>query len=287
MFEVHPRGTGEFLPTPDAGSWEPAGSHEPVDGPIRGPIAPRWVFPVIDGLVGARPTRVVGVDAQTPAIHRLRIERPAGYRFRPGQHALLRLVTDHGPDLRPLSLAGPPDGPHLEFATRAGTSAFKQAFLALQPGDPVKVSRPMGGLRYDDTHPAVLVAGGIGITPLRSLLRAGDVGPGAQPIRLLYSNRTAGDIPFADELSALARGRDDVSITWVLTQPDDGPLPDGAHVGRISEDLLRRQELELPGAIFYVTGPAAMVSDVRQMLRRVGVEGRRVRSVAQGYRRAP
>jgi hypothetical protein len=75
----------------------------------------------------------------------------------PGQHAVLRLHTDQGPDLRPLSIATPPDTDELEFATRIGPSAYKQAFAALQGGDRVKVSRPMGSFRLDPTRPAMMV----------------------------------------------------------------------------------------------------------------------------------
>ena len=250
---------------------------------VRGPIAPRFAFPVIDAAVRARQTRVVALDAETETIQRLRIERPEGYRYRAGQHALLRLTTEHGPDLRPLSLAGPPEGHVLEFVTRAGTSAFKQAFAALRPGDPVKVSRPMGGFSYDSTRPAVFVAGGIGITPLRSVLLS-DAASVAAPVRLLFSNRSAAEVPFVEELSALAGRRPNLSITWILTAASGGELPGPVHAGRLSAALLRRQAEDLPDGIFYVTGPAAMVSDVRSMLRGVGVADRRIRSVAQGYR---
>ncbi len=257
------------------------GVHTQLEG--RGPVAPRFAFPVIDTVVRARRTRVVALDAQTETIQRLRIERPQGYQYRAGQHALLRLTTAQGPDLRPLSLAGPPEGPVLEFVTRAGTSAFKRAFAALEPGDTVKVSRPMGGFGYDATRPAVFVAGGIGITPLRSVLLS-DATPVAAPVRLLFSNRSAGEVPFVEELSALARRRPHLTITWILTAAEGGDLPGPVHAGRLSPALLRRQAEDLPDGIFYVTGPAAMVGDVRSMLRDIGVADGRIRSVAQGYR---
>jgi len=251
--------------------------------PTRGPIAPRFAFPVIDTFVGAQQTRVVGLDQPTAGIHRLRIERPPGYAFRPGQHALLRLSTSEGPDLRPLSLAGPASGAYLEFATRTGASAFKRAFVALRPDDPVKVSRPMGGISYDSARPAVFIAGGIGITPLRSLLLSEDLGSTA-PVRLLFSNRSADEVPFADELSALARRRTNLSITWILTAPTGGGSVGPVHIGHLSADLLDRHAQDLPEAVFYVTGPAAMVSDVRLLLTGLGIPRRRIRFVAQGYR---
>ena len=76
--------------------------------PAPGPRAPRFAFPVIDRVIGARATRVLGIDSQTPSVVRLRLERPMGYQFEASQHALLRVSTSMGPDLRPLSLAGAP-----------------------------------------------------------------------------------------------------------------------------------------------------------------------------------
>jgi ferredoxin-NADP reductase len=252
--------------------------------PARAPIAPRFAFPVIDRLVGARPTRVVALGTETATIHRLQLERPEGYRYSAGQHALLRLATEQGPDLRPLSLAAPPDTDHLEFATRAGTSAFKRAFLALRPGDQVLVSRPMGGFAYDAARPAVFVAGGIGITPLRSLLLSGGAHASGAEARLLFSNRSADEIPFLEELSTLQRSRPELSITWIVSSPTAGASPLPAHIGRISAELLQAQATDLPDALFYVTGPAAMVSHVRAMLLGIGVARSRIRHIAQGYR---
>jgi ferredoxin-NADP reductase len=261
-------------------------TYSPIEAtaPTRGPRAPKFAFPVIDRIIGARLTRVLAVDAQTPTIVRLQLERPADYRFRASQHALLRVSTKQGPDLRPLSLAGAPDSHHLEFATRAGTSAFKHAVFALRPGDFVQVSRPMGGLSYDPTRPAVFVAGGIGITPVRSLLLSAETATAQAPIRLLFSNHAAVEIPFADELAAVAGQRQNLSITWVLTSPSAVALPGPVHGGRLSAELLHEHAAELPDAVFYVTGPAAMVSDVIAMLRGVGVTRNQIRALAQGYR---
>jgi ferredoxin-NADP reductase len=252
--------------------------------PARGPRAPKFAFPVIDQIVGAKVTKVLGLDAQTPTIVRLQVERPAGFQFRASQHVLLRVSTNQGPDLRPLSLAGAPDSAHLEFATRAGTSAFKQAVLALRPGDVVKVSRPMGGLTYDPTRPAVFIAGGIGITPVRSLLLAMGTCTTQAPIRLLFANHSAEEIPFADELAAISDQHEDLSVTWVLTSPSTLALPGSVHGGRLDEEVLRKHVAELPDARFYLTGPTVMVSDVHAMLRNIGVTRGRIRSVAQGYR---
>jgi ferredoxin-NADP reductase len=246
----------------------------------RGPVAPRVVFPLIDTLLGARPATVLEGRPETPTIVRLRLERPPGFHHHPGQHAVLRLRTDQGPDLRPLSIASPPDADELEFATRIGPSAYKRAFAALEAGDQVKVSRPMGSFRLDPTRPAVMVSGGIGITPLRSMLSAAATSGHSAPIRLLFSNRTAEEIPFRLELDQLARHLD-LRITWVLSESAAGAPSSDVLAGRIEADHLREQLRQLPDAVFYLTGPAAMVDDLTGMLRHIGLPRSQLRRSRQ------
>ncbi len=252
-----------------------------VADPGRGPVAPRFAFPVIDRVLGARPATVLGLRTETPTILRLWLERPDGFEHRAGQHAVLRLQTDLGPDLRPFSIASPPDADQLEFATRIGTSTYKRTFATLHSGERVKVSRPMGSFRFDPSRPAVMVAGGIGITPLRSMLADAIASGHAPPIRLLFSNRTAEEIPFRVELEALALAHRDLHITWVLSASTTGAPSGDVVAGRITVEHLRAQLRELPDAVFYVTGPAVMVNDFAGSLRDIGVHRSQLRQSKQ------
>ncbi len=244
-------------------------THSTADGatvPSMGPLAPPPVIAVLDRLLGVGPTTVLEVRAETPTIVSLRLGRPPGYLYHSGQFAMLRLATPSGPDLRPLSLASEPHQRDLRFATRRGPSVFKQALLRLSPGDEVKVSRAMGSLRLDPSRPAVLVAGGIGAAPMLSLAAGASVRPAA-PLRLLLSNRTVDEIPFRPELEHLSRLHPDMRITWQVT----------SQAGRITAEQLRRQADEVGDAVFYVTGPAPLVTDVVGMLRGTGVPRSRIR----------
>ncbi|MFC0682643.1 ferredoxin--NADP reductase [Lysobacter korlensis] len=252
--------------------------------PGRAPVAPGWVFPALDRLTGARTARVAAIDTLAPGTVRLRIERPSGYSFTAGQFALLRVATPSGPDLRPLSLAGSPESELLEFATRVGASAFKQTVFGLERGDEVKVSRPMGGLRYDPGRPAVLIAGGTGITPLRSLLLSNAALSSPAPMQLLFSNRHWQWIPFRDELAEQERARENLHITWVQTSPVGTSRGANIHHGRITPELLRSRLEQLPDAVFYVGGSAAMTAEITGILRGLGVARGRIRSARQGRR---
>jgi ferredoxin-NADP reductase len=254
----------------------------PIAG--RRPLAPAFAFPVIGLLTGMREARVTAVTDETPTIRSIHLEPPSGYHFRAGQHALLRLDTEAGPDMRPLSLASAPSQRVLEFATRVGPSAFKRAFFDLRPGDRVKVSRPMGRWTIDASAPAVVFGGGIGITPVKSVLLESAM-EHQLPVRLVLSNRNAAEIPFAAELTALTRRAPCVSVAWHLTETS-GDGPDGeVYGGRIDRAAVEREVAAAdPDAVFYITGPDAMVRLVAGLLAEAGVPSSRVRPLAQGYR---
>lgn len=257
--------------------------HElPVRG--RGPVLPPFTFAVIDRALGTRRATVLGVRAETPTIVSLRIARPAGFTHSAGQHVMLRLATQQGPDMRPLSIASMPDADEVEFATRIGPSAFKQAFSNLRPGDQVKVSRPMGDFAYDPDRPAIMVAGGIGITPLRSMLmtlaRTRRTG---QPVRLLFANRSLEEAPYRADLERLVQLHPELHVTWIVRDLPAGSPNGDVLAGRIDHALLRRVSEINAGAIYYVTGPADMVKAMTAVIHDIGVSKHQVRQSRQTF----
>ena len=250
----------------------------------RGPVLPPFAFALIDRALGTRQATVLEVRAETPTIFSLRLARPPGFTHSAGQHAMVRLATQHGPDMRPLSIASMPGADELEFATRNGPSAFKQAFLGLRPGDPVKISRPLGAFEFDHDRPAVMVAGGIGITPIKSMLSTLAPTPRTrQPVRLLFANRSLDEIPYRKHLERLAEQHCELRITWVLRDlPATSPRGEVV-AGRVDHDLLRRVAAEHPGAVYYVTGPAPMVTDLTTQIRDIGVPKSRIRQSRQTF----
>ena len=252
--------------------------------PSRGPVFPRFSFPLVDRALRTRPATVLDLRAETPTILSLRLTRPASFDHSAGQHVMLRLDTSRGPDMRPLSIASDPHSDELEFATRIGPSAFKRAFKALRPGDQVKVSRPLGSFAYDPGSPAVMIAGGIGITPLRSILSTLSTSKRpVPPVRLLFANRGLEEVPYRDDLERLAHLNPELRITWVLPE-EPVPSPSGdVLAGRIDHDLLSQVNVEHPDATYYVTGPASMVADMAAAIRDIGVPKSRIRQSRQTF----
>jgi len=205
-----------------------------------------------------------------PNVHAIRVDRPPGFEFRASQ--AVRLVL--GNEARPFSIASGPERPYLDFATRRSDSEFKRAFFALAPGDSVRIVGPRGRFLLEEDRPAVLVAGGIGITPLRSMLQhAADARLGT-PLTLVYANREPSEIAFRAEVEAWANEVPDLRVLHIVSQPDLGWK---GRVGRVDTDLLAAGLAGRDGALFYVSGPPAFVQRVLEATVPLAIERGRIR----------
>lgn len=195
--------------------------------------------------------------------------KPESFSYRPTQFTFLQLLTEWGLDVRPMSLATSPTRPHLEYAVRLSDSPYKRAFAALRPGDEVAVFGPIGDFVLQETRPAILVAGGIGVTPLKGMAEYAADRALSIPIRLLYSNRSDDEIAYRDELAALERQNPHFRVLHTLTGAA-GPGWQGT-TGRIDRSLLREAARGLADPLYYVSGTPGLVMGTLQMLRDEGI----------------
>jgi glycine betaine catabolism B len=209
-------------------------------------------------------------------------------RYRAGQYLRYRL-PHQGADERGVSrfftLSSFPEEPLLSLTTRLSTppSTFKHALARLEPGAVLEASGPFGRFVYTQTdRPVVFIAGGIGITPCRSIL--GDLASKRTRARitLLYSTRTS-DIPSRPFLDALVPTWPELRLVYTVTRPD--PAWHGAS-GRIDGAFIQRHVPDLARALCFVSGPTALVDAMRATLAEIGIPHGRVKYEAfPGYDR--
>jgi len=229
-------------------------------------------------------TTVVASRKLTPSTHDILLKKPAWFSFLPTQFTFLTLTTDEGPDGRPMSLATSPTRPNLEYAVRDGDSAFKRAFASLRPGDKVVVEGPYGHYVLKEDRPAVMLAGGIGITPLKGMAEYATDRGLPIPVRLVYSNRSEGEIAFRAELEELERRNPNLRVLHTLTGGDVAKGWKGS-VGRIDAQKLQVATRGLDSPVYYVCGEPSMVSAMLGLLSDGGVRQADVMvEVFRGYR---
>ncbi len=210
-------------------------------------------------------------------------ERPASFQFSPGQFVELALKDAAPADpYRTFSIASSPAEPDLMIATRNRASQFKQALKILSTGTDVQVDGPYGKLHVvpDTSLQHVFIAGGIGITPFRSMLLDLGAKADAGRVTLFYSNKDVASAAFLPELEELSRAVP--SFRLITTFSASGAEARGEK-GRVDEAMIGRY-LDPSTARFYVSGPSAMVTSMKTMLAAMGVPADRVQSEAfAGY----
>ncbi len=237
---------------------------------------PRWAGQSLE-------TTVISSRPITPHTHSVTLKKPSGFSFLPVQFTFLSLRTDAGEEeVRPMSIATSPTRPDLEYAVRTSDSPFKRAFASLLPGDAVRIQGPYGRFLLNEARPAVLLAGGIGITPLKGMAEYASDKRLRIPVRLVYSNRTEEEIAYRVELDQLQARNESFRVLHTLT----GPTPKGwrGYAGRIGAEHLRDATGGLDAPVYYVSGKPGMVAEMLRLLSRSGVpETDVVVEVFRGY----
>lgn len=212
----------------------------------------------------------------------LEFERPAGYTFAAGQWCFLELpeggFADERGLRRHLSITSAPAEDHLGFATKISDSAFKQTLAALQPGARIQVEAPKGKLSLpaDPALPVCFLAGGIGITPFRSLAMHSVRAATGHAITLLYSSRTPEEAVFLEEFQELAAQGGRFRFAATMTRMEASGQPWEGRRGRMNSQVIREEFPEWQQGAFYVAGPPNMVGATLELLAELGVPEARV-----------
>jgi glycine betaine catabolism B len=197
------------------------------------------------------------------------------FHYRSQQAVRLHLpgVDDPWGATRAFSLSSSPtEKGTIAVTCKISDTPFKQALSRLAPGDRAVVFGPLGHFLLDADRPAVFIAGGIGITPFRGMIRyAADSGI-RQPTVLLYSARTPEELVFRSELESVARRHAGLKIEFSITRPNDSTAPWAGRTGRFDAERVRAGAVGLERPRFYVAGLPEMVeSTVGFLLGTLGV----------------
>jgi ferredoxin-NADP reductase len=194
----------------------------------------------------------------------------SGFRYLSNQAVRLSLpgVEDPWGAVRTFSLSSSPSEPgQISVTCKISDTPFKQALSGLRPGATAEVYGPLGHFLYDPTRPTVFLAGGIGITPFRGMLRyAADTGSSA-PRRLLYSVRVPEELVFRSELDALAHSSPLVQVHYTVTRPAESSAGWNGRVERIDAAWIREVAVDLESPMYFIAGLPEMVEHMVSVLR--------------------
>jgi ferredoxin-NADP reductase len=225
---------------------------------------------------------VVEILDETPRVRSIVLRCPGWPGHLAGQHVDVRLTAEDGYEAqRSYSIASAPEDEHLVLTVERLRDGEVSPYLVdvLRPGDQLELRGPIGGYfvwKESLGGPLLLLAGGSGIVPLRSMLRHHAAVHSSLPARLLYSSRSQREIIYQQELERIASS-DEVDVFFTLTR--EWPEGWNGYRRRIDEELLREISWspdERPLA--YVCGPTAFVERAADLLVAIGHDAGQIRT---------
>ena len=221
-------------------------------------------------------TPVLAVIDQTADVKTFRLRRPLGFDFVAGQFLTIRIKVNGRDVVRCYSISSSPAArDYLEISVKRQGLVSGALHATVQTASKIAVRPPAGAFCYpsDSRRPMLLLAGGIGITPLLSMIRHAVAHEPARPVTLVYSAKDPGAFAFRDELVDVAARHRQIKI--VLASRGAAALD--VYPGRIDETLLRAVVPDLAGSVALICGPQPMIDGMRELLSRLGLPPSEIR----------
>lgn len=202
------------------------------------------------------------------------LEKPPGFEYRAGQYGDLVLPDSSGVDENSnkhgFSFASAPYEDVLKMATRMRDTPFKRAARKIPEGSMVKLLALWGDftLHKNVTIPAVFLIGGIGITPVRSIIAQATHDQTAHKITLIYANRTPVLAAYTNDFERFAAENENFTFVPVYT----------AAQGHVNADVLRQHVPDIAAPRYYLSGPEGMVKAMRSLLIQAGADEDNIRT---------
>jgi len=204
--------------------------------------------------------------------------KPEGFEFVAGQYVVLDVdepkYSDDRPSFRSLSIASAPSDQDLLFVMRGSDSAFKRSMIASEVGDTVTLKGPIGHfvLPEDKEQKIVYLGAGIGITPIRSMIREELNDKSERSQMLFYSNRLPESAAYALELRDLALNEYKCVNTMTDVKDD---APDSVWAGErgfVSSDMIEEYCDYYKESQFYIVGTKPFINAMKDLLSRMGID---------------
>jgi ferredoxin-NADP reductase len=211
---------------------------------------------------------------RSPDTTSYRFSRPPEYQFEPGQFFSITVPSTTGPLQHYFSHATSPAEEHVELTTRLTGSDFKNALDSLPLGAEARFEGPRGRFLFKYQAPKIaFLTGGVGITPVRSILRHLVDTDGAgriegQELVLFYGSMIEEGILYREELDEFADTISGLRVVHVITNPPEGWE---GYSGFITAEIVRAELGDPTGWMYYIVGPPPMITAMKKVMAELGI----------------
>ena len=209
---------------------------------------------------------------------------PRKFTFKPGQYmewTLGQTNSDSRGNRRFFTLASAPTEHNLRLGIKfyKNSSTFKKVMLSMRKDEEIVASQVAGDFLLPNSswQKCVFIAGGIGITPFRSMIKYLLDTRQRRPITLFYTNKTTNDIVYKDIFD---RAQQELGIRaiYAVTDKNNAPQNWTGWVGRVTPELIRSTVPDFRNCMFYLSGSRSMVESFKETLRRLNVHSSHIKT---------
>lgn len=218
---------------------------------------------------------VTSIRPDTPGYWSVVFERPAGFVFEAGDWIDLEFPVGKLKGGYTYSIASSPTEPHMMITFREGLSPFKKALRAVRSGDTLCIKQYGNdyGFQLQNNRSSVLIAGGVGVAPFRSMLKEMYDTKTRNDVGLIYLNQNENFL-FQEELDTWRKKLPNISIDYIATK----------ELSRKKREKHLRTLIANTEQHFYIAGPPGMVDSTQKFLADLGVKDRNVKTdIFGGY----
>lgn len=221
--------------------------------------------------------RVIEIIKRTPNVKSFRFKRPEGFDYDPGQYMYVTIMVGDKKQTEHFTISSSPSEADLiEFTKHITDHEFSKALDQLRIGDWAYLKAPEGKFTFKGEYPKVaMIAGGIGITPFRSIIKYCTDRSIESQITLLYGNRNEESVAFKEELETLARQNHNLRIVHTLAEPSENWK---GRRGFIDLQMIKEETPDYAERVFYVCGPPGLVTSILGILKTLEIPNDRTRT---------
>lgn len=230
--------------------------------------------------ITCRVTRIEQESARVKSFY-LKPTQHTTLDFKPGQHLTVKPTLDHQAVIRHYTVSNAPGDSQYRISVKQDGLISRHLHTRLQINDELEVKAPSGEFWLSQTpQPAVLIAAGIGITPMLSMMHSELQNliktRNARPLTLVYCITTISDAAFSDEIRQLEQSSSgNLRVIWIESRKEQSPTDtQNAYQGRINQRIVNqiiRPPFHSQTTHFYLCGPAGFMQDTYNFLIAAGI----------------
>jgi ferredoxin-NADP reductase len=219
-------------------------------------------------------THLDKVVSRTQDVKSFFFPRPAGFDYIAGQWMYVNVKIGGVSKMHHFTISSSPTEDYLMFTKKITDSEYSQTLDTCKGGEWFKLWGPFGEFTFSGEYPKLgFLSGGIGITPLRSILRYIVDKKLPTDVKMLYANKTEADIVYKDELEQMQQQDRNIRIEHVLTrEPDWKGLK-----GHVNAQMIKEQIPDYLERVFYICGPPGMNAALSKELKALGMPDDKIR----------